>query len=56
MEIAGDDSRRDGSDQAALIEVCNCPIGYSGTSCEECSRGYKRANIGFYLGLCEPDY
>lgn len=37
------------------IEVCECPEGYLGTSCEKCAPGYKRSMQGFYWGLCEPD-
>lgn len=38
------------------IEICDCPEGYTGTSCESCASGYKRSNQGFYWGLCEPEF
>lgn len=28
-----------------LVEKCNCPIGYTGLSCEECADGYERELI-----------
>ncbi|CAF0871328.1 unnamed protein product [Brachionus calyciflorus] len=40
--------------EAKSVEVCRCPEGYTGNSCESCADGYKRATSGFYLGLCEP--
>lgn len=40
--------------RASEVEQCSCPQGYRGTSCEECSAGYKRSENGYYLGLCEP--
>ena len=41
------------SRKANAVEVCSCPVGYSGTSCETCAPGYRRSSGGFYLGLCE---
>ena len=38
---------------ASAIEVCNCPVGYTGTSCELCSSGYQRVRDGFFWGICE---
>lgn len=32
------------------VEECDCPIGYSGLSCQECSEGYTRSPSG----QCEP--
>ncbi|XP_063983473.1 basement membrane-specific heparan sulfate proteoglycan core protein-like isoform X6 [Diachasmimorpha longicaudata] len=31
-----------GKTRATQIESCRCPLGYTGTSCESCSRGYYR--------------
>ncbi|KAI1726706.1 immunoglobulin domain-containing protein [Ditylenchus destructor] len=39
--------------QALEVEECQCPIGYVGTSCEDCAPGYSRTGGGLYLGLCE---
>uniref|UniRef100_A0A0A9YRP0 Basement membrane-specific heparan sulfate proteoglycan core protein n=1 Tax=Lygus hesperus TaxID=30085 RepID=A0A0A9YRP0_LYGHE len=43
-----------GRPKALEVEDCQCPLGYSGTSCEDCSPGYKRTDDGIYLRLCEP--
>ncbi len=40
--------------EASSVELCRCPIGYQGLSCEQCIPGYTRAAVGPYLGLCEP--
>lgn len=40
--------------RAVEVEQCQCPLGHQGTSCEDCSPGYRRTNSGTYLGLCEP--
>ncbi|XP_044017592.1 basement membrane-specific heparan sulfate proteoglycan core protein-like isoform X4 [Aphidius gifuensis] len=31
-----------GKNRATQIEACRCPLGYTGTSCENCGRGYYR--------------
>ncbi|NXE48976.1 LAMA2 protein, partial [Casuarius casuarius] len=42
MEVAEDGSVSGMSPQAYLIEKCDCPLGYSGLSCELCSSGFYR--------------
>uniref|UniRef100_A0A8B9QCV0 Laminin subunit alpha 2 n=1 Tax=Apteryx owenii TaxID=8824 RepID=A0A8B9QCV0_APTOW len=42
MEVAEDSSVSGISPQAYLIEKCDCPLGYSGLSCESCSSGFYR--------------
>jgi hypothetical protein len=42
------------SKRAHAVEVCDCPRGYAGHSCEICAPGYRSVRRGFYLGLCEP--
>ncbi|XP_068794358.1 laminin subunit alpha-2 isoform X2 [Struthio camelus] len=42
MEVAEDSSVSGMSPQAYLIEKCDCPLGYSGLSCESCSSGFYR--------------
>ncbi|XP_015437459.1 PREDICTED: basement membrane-specific heparan sulfate proteoglycan core protein [Dufourea novaeangliae] len=44
-----------GSRRAVHVEVCRCPTGYTGTSCESCARGYYRDTNDrtvSYLGSC----
>ncbi|XP_053566671.1 laminin subunit alpha-2 isoform X2 [Bombina bombina] len=41
-------------DPAFSVEICQCPPGYSGTSCESCLRGHRRVNGTLYGGICEP--
>ncbi|GAB0098092.1 basement membrane-specific heparan sulfate proteoglycan core protein [Sergentomyia squamirostris] len=43
-----------GSYRAYEVEMCQCPQGYTGLSCENCAPGYTRSEAGLYLGLCEP--
>ncbi|KAM6433798.1 laminin subunit alpha-2 [Rhynochetos jubatus] len=42
MEVAEDGSVSGVTPQAYLIEKCDCPLGYSGLSCESCSPGFYR--------------
>ncbi|XP_062428549.1 laminin subunit alpha-2 isoform X4 [Rhea pennata] len=42
MEVAEDGSVSGMSPQAYLIEKCDCPLGYSGLSCESCASGFYR--------------
>ena len=52
LEIAVE---RDTQDVRALeVEHCQCPPGYTGTSCEDCAPGYERSGQGPYLGTCVP--
>uniref|UniRef100_A0A3P9B1J3 Laminin subunit alpha-2 n=1 Tax=Maylandia zebra TaxID=106582 RepID=A0A3P9B1J3_9CICH len=39
---------------ASAVEVCSCPYGYGGTSCEACALGFRRVNGNLYNGVCEP--
>ena len=38
--------------RASLVEQCSCPVGYTGTSCENCQPGFTRQEGGRYLGQC----
>ncbi|XP_046669711.1 basement membrane-specific heparan sulfate proteoglycan core protein isoform X9 [Homalodisca vitripennis] len=53
LDTATDD-RNTGQNRAVEVELCYCPQGYRGTSCEECDAGYTRMEEGLYLGVCEP--
>ncbi|XP_060085671.1 laminin subunit alpha-2-like [Ylistrum balloti] len=35
------------------VEMCNCPPGYAGLSCERCAPGFRRLNGQLYGGICE---
>ncbi|KAG7488691.1 hypothetical protein MATL_G00037040, partial [Megalops atlanticus] len=34
-----------GAEQARFIEICECPTGYAGLSCQECTPGYYRQPV-----------
>ncbi|KAI1897462.1 hypothetical protein AGOR_G00083530 [Albula goreensis] len=52
LEVASEFSQTDV--MAKAVEICHCPPGYSGTSCETCAVGYRRVNSTLYKGVCEP--
>ncbi|XP_077018985.1 laminin subunit alpha-2 isoform X2 [Tamandua tetradactyla] len=39
---------------AAAVELCQCPPGYSGSSCESCWPRHRRVNSTVFGGICEP--
>ncbi|XP_053570910.1 laminin subunit alpha-1 [Bombina bombina] len=39
---------------AVQVENCECPPGYSGTSCESCSPGHYRVGGTLFGGICQP--
>ncbi|XP_065805141.1 laminin subunit alpha-1 [Labrus bergylta] len=41
-------------DQAVAVEMCECPWGYSGTSCEACLPGFFRVGGVLFGGNCLP--
>ena len=50
-EVRGENTPR-----ATQVEVCTCPEGYDGDSCENCKRGYfrnKNDRSESFLGKCE---
>ncbi|XP_066470578.1 laminin subunit alpha-2 isoform X3 [Tiliqua scincoides] len=61
MEVAEQGNVSGRTPRAQLIEKCNCPLGYSGSSCEVCSPGFYRVPSTFsgrrpgpVLGACVP--
>ncbi|XP_075780255.1 laminin subunit alpha-2 isoform X2 [Pelodiscus sinensis] len=52
LEVA--DRYSTGRDLASAVEVCQCPPGYSGTSCESCWPRHRRVNGTIFGGICEP--
>ncbi|XP_005389243.1 PREDICTED: laminin subunit alpha-2 isoform X4 [Chinchilla lanigera] len=46
-------SPTDGS-VASAVEVCQCPPGYAGSSCESCWPRHRRVNGTAFGGICEP--
>lgn len=51
MQVANPFAR--GERTASAVEICSCPPGYSGTSCESCTAGFRRINGVVYNGVCE---
>ncbi|XP_055362120.1 laminin subunit alpha-2 isoform X6 [Betta splendens] len=51
MEVANPSAR--GEKTASAVEMCSCPAGYAGTSCEACISGFRRVNGNLYNGVCE---
>uniref|UniRef100_A0A8C9AUH6 Laminin subunit alpha-2 n=1 Tax=Prolemur simus TaxID=1328070 RepID=A0A8C9AUH6_PROSS len=39
---------------AVDVEHCECPQGYTGTSCESCLSGYYRVDGILFGGICQP--
>ncbi|XP_020802669.1 basement membrane-specific heparan sulfate proteoglycan core protein isoform X5 [Drosophila serrata] len=52
LDSAGSADKGLGS--ASLVEMCSCPPGYVGDSCEACAPGYVRQPGGPWLGHCVP--
>ena len=46
--------RNTGQEKAYAVEMCECPQGYRGLSCEDCDIGFTRGSSGLYLSTCEP--
>ncbi|XP_061560843.1 laminin subunit alpha-2 isoform X1 [Phycodurus eques] len=42
-----------GERTASAVEMCSCPPGYAGTSCEACVAGFRRVDGQLYNGVCE---
>jgi laminin alpha 1/2 len=37
---------------ATSVEICSCPKGYSGTSCQDCDYGYRKGTKDSWLNEC----
>lgn len=46
--------RNTGQARAYAVEMCECPRGYQGLSCEDCDIGFTRSSSGIHLGTCIP--
>ncbi|XP_064642804.1 basement membrane-specific heparan sulfate proteoglycan core protein-like isoform X7 [Lineus longissimus] len=54
LDVGVDPSSGSRGDRASLVEMCTCPEGYTGLSCDKCARGYRRQSVGRFLGRCIP--
>ena len=55
MEVRMEQATATGAgDLAVSVEECQCPVGYTGTSCESCEAGFFRIKSTPYLGTCVP--
>ncbi|NWX11325.1 LAMA2 protein, partial [Caloenas nicobarica] len=52
IEAAGHTST--GRKVASAVELCDCPPGYDGTSCESCWPQHRRVNGTIFGGVCAP--
>ncbi|XP_071805292.1 basement membrane-specific heparan sulfate proteoglycan core protein-like isoform X3 [Asterias amurensis] len=52
--LDGAQAENNGRDEAFSVEKCECPLGYTGQSCEYCDSGYYRVRDNRYLGSCQP--
>ncbi|XP_015258513.1 PREDICTED: laminin subunit alpha-1-like, partial [Cyprinodon variegatus] len=52
VSLDGADSGSGSGLQAAAVEMCECPSGYSGTSCEACLPGFFRVGGVLFGGNC----
>ncbi|NXI45933.1 LAMA2 protein, partial [Galbula dea] len=52
MEAA--DHTSTGRKVASAVELCDCPPGYDGTSCESCWPRHRRVNGTIFGGVCAP--
>ncbi|XP_034018533.1 laminin subunit alpha-2 isoform X2 [Thalassophryne amazonica] len=51
MQVSHPSAR--GDKRASAVEICTCPPGYTGTSCEMCHPGFRRVEGMQYNGVCE---
>uniref|UniRef100_A0A8C0BVX9 Laminin subunit alpha-2 n=1 Tax=Buteo japonicus TaxID=224669 RepID=A0A8C0BVX9_9AVES len=54
VSIEAADHTSTGREVASAVELCDCPPGYDGTSCESCWPRYRRVNGTIFDGVCAP--
>ncbi|XP_065536989.1 laminin subunit alpha-2 isoform X6 [Lathamus discolor] len=54
VSIEAADHTSAGTKVASAVELCDCPSGYDGTSCESCWPRHRRVNGTIFGGVCEP--
>uniref|UniRef100_A0A8C3JKK0 Laminin subunit alpha-2 n=1 Tax=Calidris pygmaea TaxID=425635 RepID=A0A8C3JKK0_9CHAR len=54
VSIEAADYASAGRKVASAVELCDCPPGYGGTSCESCWPRHRRVNGTIFGGICAP--
>uniref|UniRef100_A0A663M1U5 Laminin subunit alpha-2 n=1 Tax=Athene cunicularia TaxID=194338 RepID=A0A663M1U5_ATHCN len=54
VTIEAADQSSAGRKLASAVELCDCPPGYAGTSCESCWPQHRRVNGTIFGGVCAP--
>ncbi|XP_074675247.1 laminin subunit alpha-2 isoform X2 [Strix aluco] len=54
VTIEAADHSSTGRKVASAVELCDCPPGYAGTSCESCWPRHRRVNGTIFGGVCAP--
>ncbi|XP_052640257.1 laminin subunit alpha-2 isoform X4 [Harpia harpyja] len=54
VSIEAADHTSTGRKVASAVELCDCPPGYDGTSCESCWPRHRRVNGTIFDGVCAP--
>uniref|UniRef100_A0A8C4UYU5 Laminin subunit alpha-2 n=1 Tax=Falco tinnunculus TaxID=100819 RepID=A0A8C4UYU5_FALTI len=54
VSIEAADHTSTGRKVASAVELCDCPPGYDGTSCESCWPQHRRVNGTIFGGVCAP--
>uniref|UniRef100_A0A8B9UA09 Laminin subunit alpha-2 n=1 Tax=Anas zonorhyncha TaxID=75864 RepID=A0A8B9UA09_9AVES len=54
VSIEAADHSSAGRKMASAVELCDCPPGYDGTSCEYCWPQHRRVNGTIFGGVCTP--
>ncbi|KAM6465704.1 laminin subunit alpha-2 isoform 3-T3 [Liasis olivaceus] len=54
VSLESADDSLTGQKDASAVEICQCPTGYFGSSCESCWPGHRRVNGTIIGGICRP--